>query len=225
VWVDLDGVSTDEATSRWEAIQLPPTVVVNSGHGVHAYWNLSEPIHFTCDDERSVWASTVKAFASILDGDSTQDCSRLLRLPGTWNVKDKRNGAAPVRCELVHIDESRVYPRSAFATFESSAGGSSGPPRTLSEKRVAEAADDTPLCTATIGRARDHQRIRGILRYLDREVSDRSTRDLSALLLLIQAGLSKEEVRSLVVNHSKFLEAGDAYFERTYNAALRSLGQ
>lgn len=223
VWVDLDGVSTNEATSRWEAIQLPPTVLVNSGHGVHAYWKLSEPIHLACDDERSIWETTVKAFALILAGDSTQDCSRLLRLPGTWNVKNKRNGAAAVRCELAFIDESRVYPRSAFATFASSTGGTSSPPHTLSEKRVAEAADDTSLCTATIGRARDHQRIRGILRYLDREVSDRSRRDLSALLLLIQAGLSKAEIHSLVmsrpVKHSKFIEAGNDYFERTFSAA------
>ena len=42
--------------------------------------------------------------AKALGGDHTTDLSRLLRLPGTFNRKDERNGRKPVPAELVECD-------------------------------------------------------------------------------------------------------------------------
>lgn len=226
VWVDLDNISPEAAGKRWQRINLPPTVVVHSGHGIHAYWKLDDPISMKDPARRAHLESVVKAVGESLKGDTTHDCSRLLRLPGTWNMKDVRNGRQPVECTIVSLDASRIYPLSTFESLLAvpvsgsvSAGEHRTPITGIANINLVS------LCTATHGTSRDHRRIQGVLRYLDRDLPDRSRRDLGAVRLLIQAGLSKAEVRSLVMNHSKFLEAGDTYFERTYDAALRSLGQ
>lgn len=45
LWSDLDNCNSDEALQRCQAAGLPtPTVVIASGHGVHLYWVLAEPI-------------------------------------------------------------------------------------------------------------------------------------------------------------------------------------
>src|SRR5262249_15405544 len=57
----------------------------------------------------------VDAVQRAIGGDSTRDLARLLRLPGTWNRKNERNGQLPVRCEVVDCDPARRY---ALADFE-----------------------------------------------------------------------------------------------------------
>jgi hypothetical protein len=225
VWVDLDNISLEGAADRWQGINMPPTMAVNSGHGIHAYWKLVNPVPVTDPADRSHVEAIVKAFAKVLGGDATHDCSRLLRLAGTWNVKDRRNGVSPTPCTLVSHNDSLVYQLSAFEGFVVPKEVNCPGVHARSGADLECVDVKTPsLGSATMGRSRDQRRIQGVLRYLDREVSDRSRRDHGALVLLIQCGLSKAEVYSLVINRSKFLEAGDAYFERTYRAALRSLG-
>jgi len=80
------------------------------------------------DIKRHVPALSAKAqlVQNVLSGitvrigaDHAFDLSRLLRLPGTMNRKDERNGRTPVPCELVECDPSRRYPFSVFAGFAS----------------------------------------------------------------------------------------------------------
>lgn len=90
----------DEAMHVLRMVGLAPSIVVNSGHGLHAYWLLNEAWTFISDDaerERAVtfsrrWARTVQAVAKALsfDVDSTFDLARVLRVPGTINHKNKR---------------------------------------------------------------------------------------------------------------------------------------
>ena len=43
VWCDIDDVTFAETESRLTKLGLPlPSIVVNSGHGIHAYWLLDE---------------------------------------------------------------------------------------------------------------------------------------------------------------------------------------
>ena len=53
--------------------------------------------------------------AKAVGGDHTTDLSRLLRIPGTFNRKDQRNGREPAPTVLVELDTQRKYP---LATFE-----------------------------------------------------------------------------------------------------------
>jgi len=44
LWADLDHCAPEEALKRCKAAGLPwPSIVVNSGHGVHLYWILAKP--------------------------------------------------------------------------------------------------------------------------------------------------------------------------------------
>lgn len=49
LWADIDHCTPDEAVQRCEKAGLPrPSIIVNSGHGVHLYWLLVEP--YVIDD-------------------------------------------------------------------------------------------------------------------------------------------------------------------------------
>ena len=55
--------------------------------------------------------------AKACGGDHTTDLSRLLRIPGTFNRKDQRNGREPVPTALIECDRSRRYAISVFEGF------------------------------------------------------------------------------------------------------------
>jgi hypothetical protein len=101
VWADLDVVGgpeqkTNAAPDRDAAISLAdsilePTVLVNSGYGIQAWWLFDEPLRV---DEET--APLVRAFQDALRAearergfsiDYTHDMSRLMRVPGTFNHK------------------------------------------------------------------------------------------------------------------------------------------
>jgi len=55
--------------------------------------------------------------AEAVGGDHTTDLTRLLRVPGTYNRKDQRNGRQPVLSELIECDASCSYALDAFSRF------------------------------------------------------------------------------------------------------------
>src|SRR5512145_1511768 len=89
------------AKSIYAAVSLAPTMVVQSGNGLHVWWVLAEP--WLCRDaadpeaERAViaqlvedWSSTLRFHAARLGNwkiDSTFDLARVMRVPGTLNVR------------------------------------------------------------------------------------------------------------------------------------------
>ena len=56
----------------------------------------------------------MKGIAAKIGGDHTSDLARVLRMPGTMNRKDERQGRCPVPCFVVEIDGSRRYSVSEF---------------------------------------------------------------------------------------------------------------
>jgi hypothetical protein len=219
VWADIDNISQEEAFERWRAIRMPPTVVVNSGHGIHMYWQLAMPFSVRDARRRRWFESLVRNFSEALGGDHTQDVSRVLRLPGTVNRRNHRNGQPATSCTLTAVDAGRVYPLVAFKRWAQAP-----------DSRHTQAAESdrglfTPLASASLGRTRDHRRIEGLLRHLCQDVPDRSRRDFGVVLGLLELGLTKAEIRTLVADQSKFADAGDSYFDRTVENALRKLRQ
>lgn len=75
-----------------EETRLPMPTLVDSGNGIHAYWTLEEPI--TYNDWRPV-ADGLKRLTEKLrfevDPAVTSDGARILRLPDTYNYKDRGN--------------------------------------------------------------------------------------------------------------------------------------
>jgi putative DNA primase/helicase len=76
---------------------LPPSIIIHTGHGLHVYWLFKEPWIFDNDDEK--WRAkklctrlqdTLRSIASRKGGytfDTTSDLARILRLPKTFNNK------------------------------------------------------------------------------------------------------------------------------------------
>ena len=103
LFADFDGgIDVDDAMTRIGKAALPtPTMTVFSGHGVHVYWRLHEPV------EAALWSERQRDLAAFL-GSDRKVCNpeRIMRLPGFANVKDASN---PVDCRIVVADADRRY--------------------------------------------------------------------------------------------------------------------
>jgi len=129
--------STEEAQSILSEMPLAPSIVVHSGHGLHAYWLLQEPWIFAGDDDRQQAASLAKRWhgkvCQVASGrgwalENLGDLTRVLRLPDTLNHKGAGN---PAEVRILQCDPTRRYAADDFTPYL--------PPET-----VATEADHTP---------------------------------------------------------------------------------
>lgn len=109
----------DQATAErlCEELPLRPTVLVHTGHGLHAWWCFKEPWIFDGAEERKearelsqAWGWLVMRTAAERYGaklDNVSDLTRLLRVAGTTNFK---RGEEPVPCTLLYVDGPRCNP-------------------------------------------------------------------------------------------------------------------
>jgi hypothetical protein len=113
LFVDFDGIGPDTARDRWHDAGLPePTLAIASGHGVHAYWRLAEPI-----TDLPLWTALQKKLIALLDSDkAVHDPARIMRLPGFINHKQ------PVAlCRIIDAEEARIYELKSLITLLDSA--------------------------------------------------------------------------------------------------------
>lgn len=111
LWVDIDcakqGIGGDEAIRALEFLPFPPSIIVNSGGGLHAYWVLEE-----ATDQFEAVEAACRQLAYVLAGDtSCAEVARILRLPGTANSKPATlalNGGSPAITEILS-DNGHVY--------------------------------------------------------------------------------------------------------------------
>ncbi|MBC8468883.1 MAG: hypothetical protein H8D56_05380 [Planctomycetes bacterium] len=83
----LDGCGPAEfVTCEIIEAGLPePNLVINSGHGIHTYWRLSEPI-----TDMNRWRQIQEKLNHTLKADSSiKNAERIMRLPGFLNLKFK----------------------------------------------------------------------------------------------------------------------------------------
>jgi AAA domain len=73
----------DRVIELLEAVECPPTLIVNSGHGLQPHWLLSEPSE---EPERIIAAR--KKLQALLASDAVHDAPRYMRLPGSHNSKN-----------------------------------------------------------------------------------------------------------------------------------------
>jgi hypothetical protein len=101
LFADLEECTLEEATVRRDKANLPmPSVTILSGHGVHYYWRLREPMN----DLRR-WKTIQKQIIIALRSDPyVHDPARMMRLPGFMNVNKQ-----PAPCVLVQSDVSVRY--------------------------------------------------------------------------------------------------------------------
>jgi len=108
VWIDYDfgvhpGATWAERVAAGAAafdekvrtFPLPPSLVVDSGGGRHAYWLFEEPWPLFQAEQRARLEAINKGLQLAFGSDgSVWDCSRVLRVPGTRNWPDAKKAAA-----------------------------------------------------------------------------------------------------------------------------------
>ena len=116
LWIDVDfhGQETsirklfNETIEELTAIGLAPSVVIESGRGLHAYWLLDKP--YTVEEARPMCAGLQKHFQI---SDAVHDPRRVLRLPGFLNLKEPKD---PKWCKVVGGNWER-YKLEAFKDY------------------------------------------------------------------------------------------------------------
>lgn len=140
LWLDIDvnggpdnktGAMPDrDAATALARTFCEPTMLVDSGYGVHAWWVLREPWIFTDDLDRrraaravQLWQAAHRTIAKAQGAklDSTHDLARLMRLPGTVNGK----GGLEAPVTVFEHEAGRTF--SIETLLEASGSGSPGP--------------------------------------------------------------------------------------------------
>jgi hypothetical protein len=102
---------------------LPPSILVDSGHGFQAYWTFTELWRFDTPDERWEAQLLVRRLQATFQDmarrkgwvvDSTFDLARVLRLPGTMNRKCPEE---PVPVVMVSCEPERRYRRDEIEPY------------------------------------------------------------------------------------------------------------
>lgn len=120
LWVDLDD-GGDEALARalteLERRELLPTLIVRSSPGRHhLWWRLDEPMSLGDADAKRTFEAALGAINMLVGGDkAVHDCTRVLRLPGTRNVKPYYD--PPPQVDVVEAHAERMYALGRFASL------------------------------------------------------------------------------------------------------------
>lgn len=116
VWVDVDFHGQEGAVRKQfvdvvrdlQQRGLDPSVIVESGRGLHAYWLFDKP--YPKEQARPICAG-IQDYFKI--SDAVHDPRRILRVPGFANLKDPKN---PCWCKVLDATWTR-YPIERFKDF------------------------------------------------------------------------------------------------------------
>lgn len=117
LWVDIDcvkqGISGETAQQALGYLPCPPTMIINSGGGLHAYWVLEEAVDVSPESPaREQVTQTLRMLAMVLAGDmACAEVARILRLPGTHNTKAATKALYDGQAALCEVlsDTGAVY--------------------------------------------------------------------------------------------------------------------
>jgi hypothetical protein len=155
----------------------------------------------------------LKGIAFKLHADHTTDLSRILRLPGTLNRKNQRNGQQPLPCKLIRCEADRTYDLEHFIEFADLSP----------DKKKREKIDAVPLPTSRklnrsgVKRQNTFQQLLFVCRTA--ETGARSEADFNLCCWSIRNGVDRGDVQQAVADIGKFAERGEEYFLRTWAKA------
>ena len=251
LWADLDLQSdahskialppTIEAAIKILPVQLPPTFIIRTGNGAHAWWLFREPLIFESDGERADgvnlalrWQSLLRLNASVHGWafDRLADLARVLRVPGTRNCKDTAN---PKLVEI-YLHTDRRYNPSDLAEYIDDQGVPDAeereraaqawkdrfadkslaidPSATVPEDLLARYMAASPRFQNTWHRRRD-----------DLKDQSQSGYDLALANYGFEAGLSEQQIVDLMIHHRRIHSQRPRtrleYFQRTIAKAFK----
>lgn len=250
LWADLDLKSdahkkdalpsTIEDALKILPVQFPPTFVVRTGNGAHAWWLFREPLIFGTDAERQDVAGLVCHWQTLLrlnaaahgwSFDRLSDLARVLRIPGTQNSKDPHN-PKPVS---IYSRSDRRYNPSEFAEFlDDQAIPESEEQECVEQTWTARFAEKAlsidPSATAPEEFLNRHiaadPRFKSTWLRQRQDLKDQSQSgyDLALADFGFEAGLSEQQVVDLLVHHRRIHSQRPRtridYFQRTIAKAF-----
>lgn len=104
LYIDIDGLDFDvrplfklnnDQFAAWIhekfdwSLDMMPNFIVSSGHGMHLYWCLREPVYVADENNFEKWKSGIGQLIAKFKADShCKNATRVLRAPGTFNLKN-----------------------------------------------------------------------------------------------------------------------------------------
>ncbi|MCW5981976.1 MAG: hypothetical protein KIT09_28080 [Bryobacteraceae bacterium] len=230
----------DEALSIIPAA-LPPTIVISTGNGAHAWWLYKEPSVFETDADRQEAAALAARFQTLLRYnaaprgwafDRLADLPRVLRIPGTSNCKDPAN-PKPV---APYSFTGRRYNPSDIEEYLDELGIPDTEAQRRAAREWAEHFEDKPLVVNTGARIPDET----LERWMEADLRFRNTwlrqrhdlrdqsqsgYDLALACFGVDAGLTEQQIVDLIVHHRSVHNERQRtrvdYFQRTLAKAAR----
>lgn len=217
VHVDIDH---DNALEIIKAYEVKPTVVIWSGNGIHAY------LRYTTILTNMVGAASRNyAMAKKLSGDKCHDVSRILRLPGTINIPNKKKrekGRVPTLSYIITelTDWNRLYEHDDFEELEPEKSKSNGD---ITVKICT--IDDLPAavsdyCKQVIIHGDDPENPRG---SKNAKYPSRSEALFRVCCELIRVGCSDEQVCGIITNPAYKISESVLEKHNPYEYALRQI--
>jgi AAA domain len=224
---DLDpneGESPSDAKSRYlaqlnGAFEPKPTVVVDSGNGIQCLWQVDEPIKLPPEATEIVANVEARSAALMLrlgGKPGTQNIDRILRLPGTTNLPNKKKrDAGRVVCPTALIEfNDASYSLSAFPPSATEANKQRQP----EQKRPAVNVDELPLS----------DRMKDLIRGIDdpeHEYPSRSEQVMAVLVAMAAAGCTDDQMADVMLD--KGLPIGEHVREqpKVFNYLTRQIWQ
>jgi hypothetical protein len=118
VWIDIDFKDLKPTLLAVEPLtilrlcseKLSPSLIVRSGHGLHAYW-----LTIAGAENHHRIKEVNRKLAKRFGGDAVTDLARILRLPGFYNMKDLEN---PQFCQVSNNVEWGIIRRWELSELE-----------------------------------------------------------------------------------------------------------
>jgi P4 family phage/plasmid primase-like protien len=130
VWLDVDtlkdGLAKQDVIKALRTCPRVPSIVIDSGGGIHAYWLFHEPVSIAADSREDQEAgeaieAILKHLARVFAGDtSVCELARIMRLPGTHNHKPEviaSNEGRPALVQVMHFAPDCRYDLAQLAEW------------------------------------------------------------------------------------------------------------
>jgi putative DNA primase/helicase len=197
----------EEALEAIRRYRIQPTIVIHSGGGFHCYWILISPVNVKKIGVKSL-ENVNRAFTAKLKGDSVHNVNRILRIPGTLNLKLPDNP----REVTVVFDGGPTYEIDDFKPLLNFGEKSKTKPKTTTAN--IQPAESLPTeWDQKISNLPVSDKIKNlIINGNDGTYTSRSEADMAVIVALVNKGVSESDIRSIFENYA----IGEKY--REHNA-------
>ena len=193
-------IQASYAARKKESLEPEASALINSGNGIQALWRLETPIALAppidgkLSSEAAATIADVEARSKALmermgAKPGTQNIDRILRLPGTINLPNKKKrkaGRVPCEAQVLRANGA-VYSLNSFPPPQAAAE----PPQAARQQNKPWSLDALPIS----------DRVRNLIRGIDdpeHPYPSRSERVMAVLVALAGAGYLDEEMRAVI---------------------------